>query len=65
MNEKVNNINEVKENTTFLKDDDTVRSEFKTLRQTAVSLTVGEKENATNLIKDWLDDNPNKSNDAE
>jgi len=41
-------------------DDDSIRSEIKSLRQTAVSLTVGEKESASNLIKEWLDDNPNK-----
>lgn len=54
------------ENTPIIKqDDDTIRSELKSLRQTAVSLTVGEKESASNLIKEWLDDNPNKENDSE
>tara|TARA_B100000686_G_C16364756_1_gene749533 strand:+ start:127 stop:294 length:168 start_codon:yes stop_codon:yes gene_type:complete len=55
----------VNNKSTYQQDDDSIRSEFKSLRQTAVSLTVGEKESATNLIKDWLDDNPNKSNDSE
>ena len=54
------------ENTpTINQDDDTIRSELKSLRQTAVSLTVGEKESASNLIKEWLDDNPNKEIDTE
>ena len=50
---------------TIKQDDDTIRSELKSLRQTAVSLTVGEKESASNLIKEWLDDNPNKETDSE
>ncbi len=64
-NEQVNQVEEVNNKSTYQQDDDSIRSEFKSLRQTAVSLTVGEKESATNLIKDWLDDNPNKSNDSE
>jgi len=44
-------------------DEDAMRSELKSLRQTAVSLTVGEKEGASNLIKEWLEDNPNKDED--
>jgi len=44
-----------------LKDDEeSIRSELRSLRQTAVSLTVGEKESASALIKEWLEDNPNK-----
>ena len=46
-------------------DEDSIRSELKTLKQTAVSLTVGEKESATNLIKEWLDDNPNRETNSE
>ena len=41
-------------------DEDAVRSELRSLRQTAVSLTVSEKEGAAALIKEWLEDNPNK-----
>ena len=40
--------------------EDAVRSDIKSMRQTAVSMTVGEKESASALIKDWLADNPNK-----
>ena len=46
-------------------DEDAVRSELKSLRQTAVSLTVGEKEGASALIKEWLEDNPNKVEEGE
>ena len=46
-------------------DEDAMRSELKSLRQTAVSLTVGEKEGASALIKEWLEDNPNKEESAE
>ena len=46
-------------------DEDAMRSELKSLRQTAVSLTVGEKEGASTLIKEWLEDNPNKEEESE
>ena len=46
-------------------DEDAVRSELRSLRQTAVSLTVGEKEGASALIKEWLEDNPNKEDEGE
>ena len=44
----------------IMHDEDAVRSELRSLRQTAVSLTVSEKEGAAALIKEWLEDNPNK-----
>ena len=47
------------------RDEDGMRSELRSLRQTAVSLTVGEKEGASALIKEWLEDNPNKSDEGE
>ena len=46
-------------------DEDAMRSELKSMRQTAVSMTVGEKENASTLIKEWLADNPNKEDSPE
>ena len=46
-------------------DEDAMRSEIRSLRQTAVSLSVGEKEGASALIKEWLEDNPNKSDEGE
>ena len=45
-------------------DEDAMRSEIRSLRQTAVSLTVGEKEGASSLIKEWLEDNPNKQEES-
>ncbi|MDP6133356.1 MAG: hypothetical protein QF856_02045, partial [Candidatus Marinimicrobia bacterium] len=44
-------------------DEDGLRSELRSLRQTAVSLTIGEKEGASALIKEWLEDNPNKDDE--
>ena len=46
-------------------DEDAMRSEIRSLRQTAVSLSVGEKEGASALIKEWLEDNPNKEESTE
>ena len=34
---------------------DVVRSELNSLRQSAVSMSVGQKEGATQIVKDWLD----------
>ena len=67
----VGEINETKEETapevpapTTKPDEDAMRSELRSLRQTAVSLTVGEKEGASTLIKEWLEDNPNKEDES-
>ena len=47
------------------RDEDAARSELRSLRQTAVSLSVGEKENASALIKEWLEDNPEGESQVE
>ena len=47
------------------RDEDAIRSELRSLRQTAVSLTVGEKESASALIKEWLEDNPKGAENPE
>ena len=44
-------------------DEYAMSSELRSLRQTAVSLTVGEKDGASALIKEWMEDNPNKSDE--
>jgi hypothetical protein len=44
----------------LIHDNEATRSELRSLRQTAVSLSVGEKESASALIKDWLEDKPSK-----
>jgi len=49
----------------LMHDHDAARSELRSLRQTAVSLSVGEKESASALIKDWLEDNPSKEGNTE
>ena len=41
------------------------KPELQSLQQTATSLTVGEKESASNLINEWLEDNPNKQDEGE
>ena len=43
---------------------DVVRSEVKSLRQSAVSMSVGQKEAATKIIEDWLDE-PEENNQDE
>ena len=43
-------------------DEDATISELQSMQKTAVSLTVGEKESASSLINEWLEDNP-KQND--
>ena len=48
--------------------DDVIRSELNSLRQSAVSMSVGQKEGATQIVKDWLDseeDNSNENNESE
>ena len=58
--EKVDNTSSATMPNTLKRDEDAIRSELRSLQQTAVSLSVGEKENASALIKEWLEDNPNK-----
>ena len=40
---------------------DVQRSELNSLRQSAVSMSVGQKEGATQIVKDWLDDGEGSS----
>ena len=39
-----------------LEDENVLRSELRTLRQSAVSMSVNQKEGATELVKEWLSD---------
>ena len=43
------------------------RSELQTLRQSAVSMSVGEKSGATEIVQDWLGDSPSEetNNDSD
>ena len=42
---------------------DILKSEVKSLRQSAVSMSVGQKEAATKIIQDWLDEPEEKNQD--
>ena len=44
--------------------DDVLRSEIRTLRQSAVTMSAGQKEGATQIIKDWLQDSPPSEGDS-
>jgi hypothetical protein len=44
--------------------DDVMRAEIKSIRQSAVSMSVGQKEGATSIVKDWLDDTPSPEADS-
>ena len=59
--ENANNTPSIDTTSSIIKrNEDAIQSELRSLRQTAVSLSVGEKESASALIKEWLEDNPNK-----
>ena len=65
-NEKSNDTNPTSNNkpeTAINSNKDT--PELQSLQQTAASLTVGEKESASNLINEWLEDNPNNNESSE
>ncbi len=64
-NEEIaNNSSEAQPPPAMKRDEDAIQSELRSLRQTAVSLSVGEKESASALIKEWLKDNPNKGENS-
>ena len=44
-------------------DDSVIQSDLKTIKQSAVKMSVGQKQEASQILKDWLDDG--KSDDAE
>ena len=41
------------------------RSELQSLRQSAVSMSVSEKEGATQIVQDWLDDGSSESDNSD
>jgi len=53
----------VPQTTTINDDEDVLRSELKSVRQTAVSMSVGQKDNAANIVRNWLDDTSDSSED--
>ena len=46
-------------------DDEVVRSELQSLRQSAVSMSVSEKTGANQIVKDWLDDKTDENDDEQ
>jgi hypothetical protein len=42
-------------------DEDVMRTEINSMRQSAVTMSVGQKESASNIIKDWLNEGEEKS----
>ncbi|MBC8214003.1 MAG: hypothetical protein ISR90_06045 [Candidatus Marinimicrobia bacterium] len=48
---------------TMNEDEDVLRSELKSVRQTAVSMSVGQKESAANIVKNWLEDSSESTDD--
>ena len=51
------------EMTKAYEDDSVIQSDLKTIKQSAVKMSVGQKQEASQILKDWLDDG--KSDDAE
>ena len=43
-------------NTTAMIDDSVVQSELKALRQSSIAMSASQKEGATQIVKDWIDD---------
>ena len=37
-------------------DDSVIQSDLKNIRQSAVKMSVGQKQGASQIVKDWLDD---------
>ena len=47
-------------------DDSVITSELKALRQSSIAMSASQKEGATQIIKDWMDDgSPKDSGNAE
>ena len=44
---------------------DVIKSEVKTLRQSAVTMSAGQKEGASQIISDWLDESSDSENSTE
>ena len=47
-------------------DDSVIQSDLKNIRQSAVKMSVGQKQGASQIVKDWLDDSgENNEGDAD
>ena len=49
--------------TTAYADDSVIQSDLKNIRQSAVKMSVGQKQGASQIVKDWLDDGGDNSDD--
>jgi len=58
---KVDTINT--ETTKAYEDDSVIQSDLKTIKQSAIKMSVGQKQEASQILKDWLDDG--KSDDTD
>ena len=52
-------------NTTAMVDDSVVQSELKALRQSSIAMSASQKEGATQIVKDWIDDGMPTDNSEE
>ena len=46
-------------------DEGVMQSEIRTQRQSAVAMSAGQKEGATQIVKDWLEESKNEENSEE
>ena len=51
--------------TMAFEDENVIRAELKALRQSAVSMSVNQREGATQIVKDWLSDGASSSEQEE
>ena len=61
-----NNSSSVDETATITKayeDESVIQSDLKTIKQSAVKMSVGQKHQASQILKDWLDDGNNEDSE--
>ena len=51
------------ESTKAYEADSVIQSDLKTIKQSAVKMSVGQKQEASQIVKDWLDDGKNDDTD--
>ena len=51
--------------TAAYEDDSVIQSDLKSIKQSAVKMSVGQKQGASQIVKDWLDDGGETSNDSD
>ena len=69
-NEQIENVpesisNNINANPTgAYQDDSVIQSDLKNIRQSAVKMSVGQKQGASQIVKDWLDDGGDATDDS-